>query len=129
MLEHIPTRLLALAALLGAFLHVLVGWELLAFLAAPRARLRAGGTDEVRKRTAAGRDVSGGTTMLRTIQASPERGSMLFFALREHTLAVGRAGITGALAIAARLGALIEGVGMSIASTGLVARGRAGGEG
>jgi len=59
-LQHLSACFLALAAFLGALLHVLVFWEFLAFLAAPRTRFGAGGTNQVRKRTFAGRDASGG---------------------------------------------------------------------
>src|SRR5262245_49195135 len=104
--QHLAARLLALAALVGAFLHHLVVLDLVAGLAAALARLGAGNADQVRVRPAAGGDRRRGRAMGCAVLARLQRGKVLLLAVGDHLRAVGAAGVAHAGAVVARFRAL-----------------------
>jgi hypothetical protein len=126
MLEHFAARFLALAAFLGALLHVCVFGEFLALLTASGTRLGAGGANEVGERTLTGRDASGGRAVRGTILTRLKCLQVFLLALSQHVPTVVRARVAGARAFAARLGTLVKGLSMMIGTARFVIRGEAG---
>jgi hypothetical protein len=96
---HFLAFLLALAAGLGALLHVLIVWELLTFLRTQVASVDAGLADDGCKGTAAGDDGSGCGTDRRAVEAGSQRLGMLLPASLQLLRAVGCAAFALARAI------------------------------
>src|SRR5947209_7319458 len=92
--EHLATGLFALAAFVGAHLHVLVVGERGARLAAAGAGLGARFTDQVGERPLACHDAGGGRAVRRAVLAGGEGFLVLLLAVSEHFGTVGGAGIT-----------------------------------
>ena len=99
MLKHVLARLLALVALFGTLLHVLVIRKFLARLGTASANVGAGRADLGRERSAAGRDLRGRRTDIRTILARLQGRDMFALALLKLVGAMSRAAIALPLAI------------------------------
>jgi hypothetical protein len=108
MLDHGAAGFGTVSARLGAIRHVFVILELLAFLRACVARLRAPVTSRGRKRTLTCGQLGREGTVLGTIDTGVHRLDVLFFSVRDESRAMVEARIAGHLAISARLGALDE---------------------
>src|SRR5262249_23732578 len=101
-------RLLALAALLGALLHVRVLGVRLTSRAALGAGLGTGLADQVGERPLARHDARRRRTMRGTVLTGAKGLQVLFLALGDHPGAVGRAGIARPLAVRTLPGTLVE---------------------
>lgn len=121
-LEHLAASSFALAAFLGALFHVLIVVKLRALLAASTTGFSTGVADEVGEHALARGDTRGGGAMVGAIQTGSQSGLVLLFSLGDHVLAMGCAGIAGALTVAAGFGASLVGMSMMLLTRRLVIR-------
>src|SRR5262249_17325103 len=103
-LDHLTTRLGAVAARLGTRCHVLVGFDLLAGGGARVARLGATFANRHAQRAEPSRQPCCRGANFRTVHAQVHRLGVLFLALGNQVGAVVKARITLLLAVRARLG-------------------------
>src|SRR5579871_2481822 len=117
--EHFSAGLFTLAALLGAFFHVLI-LLLRTLLATSAACFGAGGADKVGEHALPRCDTGGRRAVIGAIQTRLQRGLVFFLALREQLGAMGCTGTTGDLTLFTGLGAMLEGMCVMLVAGGLL---------